>query len=209
MQQTSVKRADRAALEERYTQQRNEARFTMLLAIVSVCGAAVLLRQAAIAALRRCCRPPQHRTAGSRQPPSHRILRTTGHRVAAAAAHRHAAVRLGERALAERHCRRYSRHAGVCSWNARNLSAGECARGTGRSLPCGCHLCAESQPALHADHGDERADLPGVLRLVAGVSRRVPARHVSATGGFASTAGATQPAALAGVLRHHDVWRAR
>ena len=91
--------------------------------------------------------------------------------------------------------------------DAGHLSPGECAGGTGRSLSRRRHLCSQSEPALHADHGDERADLSGVLHLVAGLSRRVSARHIPSTGGFASTVGAAQSAALAGVLRHHDVCR--
>ena len=50
------------------------------------------------------------------------------------------------------------------------------------SLPGGRHLRAQSEPALHADHGDERAALPGVLHLGDRVFRRVAARGCQRTG---------------------------
>ena len=88
-------------------------------------GSDFLQHQTAVTALRRCGRAHQHRAPRRGQPPSDLALRPTGNRLAAAATHRHAAVRVEQRAVAQRCSRSDSWHGGVRSRRTWHLPTGE------------------------------------------------------------------------------------
>src|ERR1022692_973257 len=112
-----------------------------------------------------------------------------------------------KRALAQRDRGIHPQHGGLYRGHARHISPGE----RTRVRPCRVlrrsDLRTQSKPALHADHGDERGDLPGLLHLGVGLSRRIPACYFAASDRSARDASANEACARAGSLRNDFGWR--